>query len=165
MREPLDEQAMGDLMPGTWIVAATNVPIWLSGERREPRFEYGLISRDPLVLSDDVGYMVGDGRRLGTRKHILGRDTFNGERFVWRGKGLLKLFRSTWHVGGISEDGSIAALEITKSFGTPGGVGIIVREGSIVPELRAIIAHSTDEFGLSPEQFASLSWLGSSATG
>ncbi|MGV8896173.1 MAG: hypothetical protein ACOH10_01450 [Rhodoglobus sp.] len=165
MREPLDEQAMADLLPGSWIVAATNFPMWLSGERNEPRFEYGVVSRDPLVLSDDMGYTEGRGKRAGTLKHILGRDTFDGEAFVWRGAGLLKLITSRWYVAGASDDGSIAAIHFAKSLGNPAGVAVIVREGSSVPEIRAIIAHSTEDYGLTPEQFASLSWLGSSATG
>ncbi len=163
MREPLDDQAMADLLPGAWIVAATNFPMWLSGERRNPRFEYGLISREPLVLSDDVTYTTGPGKKAGEQKHILGRDTFHGEEFVWRGTGLLKLFTSRWHVAGVSDDGSIAAIHFSKSLGTPAGVDILVRDGSSVPELRAIIAHATDDYGLSLEQFASLTWLGSGA--
>ena len=164
MREPLDDQAMADLLPGTWIVAATNFPMWLSGERLNPRFEYGLISREPLVLSDDVTYVAGQGKRAGAQKHIHGRDTYIDDGFMWRGTGMMKMFTSRWHIGGISDDGSIAAVHFTKTLGTPAGVDIIVRDGSAVPELRAVIAHSTEDYGLSPEQFASLTWLGSGVT-
>ena len=165
MRAPLDEQAMADLLPGAWTIAATNFPMWLSGERREPRCEYGLISQEPLVLSDDVAYTVGSGKRAGEQKHILGRDTFQGDEFVWRGTGMLRFFTSRWRVGGVSDDGSIAVIHFTKTLGTPAGVDVIVRDGSSVPELRAIIAHATDDYGLTPEQFGSLSWLSPRATG
>lgn len=163
MRDPLDEQAMADLLPGTWTVAATSITTWLSGDRSDPRFIYALISREPLILSEDVAYTVARGKRAGTQKRILGRDTFDGQEFVWRGTGMLKLFTSRWHVGGISDDGSIAAIHFSTSPGTHAGVDVLVREGSPVPELRAAIAHSTDDYGLSPEQFASLTWLGSRA--
>ncbi|MBG6054468.1 hypothetical protein IWX81_000858 [Salinibacterium sp. CAN_S4] len=164
MHVPLDDQALADLLPGSWIVAATNFPMWLSGERREPRFNYGLISRDPLVLSDDVTFVAAHGKRSGAHRHILGKDTYTDGGFVWRGTGMLKLFTSRWRVGGLSDDGSIAAIHFTKTLGTPAGVDIIVREGTAVPELRAIIAHSTEDYGLTPEQFASLTWLGSGVT-
>ena len=155
---------MVDLLPGGWIVAATNFPLWLSGERTEPRFEYAVLSQEPLVLSDDMAYTVGQGKKAGTTKHIVGRNTFDGEQFVRRGTGLQKLGTSTWYVSGASDDGSIASIHFTKSLGNPAGVAIIVRDGASVPELRAIIAHSTEDYGLAPEQFASLSWLGTGIT-
>lgn len=159
MRAPLDEQAMIDLLPGTWIVAATNFPMWLSGRRREPRFDYTLVSRNPLVLSDDVSYIASRGKRGSEKRHLLGRDTFQRDEFVWRGTGVLRLVTSRWRVAGVSDDGTIAVIHFTKSLGTPAGVDIIVREGAAQPELRAVIAHATVDFGLTPEQFASLSWL------
>ena len=156
---------MADLLPGTWIVAATNFPVWLSGQRREPRFDYRLISREPLVLSEDVAFTRGPGRHEGEKKHILGRDAFTGDEFVWRGTGVLRMLTSRWRVAGVSDDGSIVVIHSTKSIGTPSGVDVIVREGSLQPELRAVIAHATEDFGLTPEQFASLSWLDSGASG
>jgi hypothetical protein len=164
MRAPLDDQAMADLLPGTWIIVATNFPMWLSGERRDPRFVYGVVSRNPLVLSDNVVYVAGQGKRAGARKHIHGTDTYTKDGFVWRGTGMLKLFTSRWHVAGASDDGTIAAIHFTKTLGSPAGVDIVVREGAGVPEPRAIIAHSTDHYGLSLEQFASLTWLGPGST-
>jgi hypothetical protein len=164
MREPLDDQALADLLPGTWNIAATNFPMWLSGERRDPRFVYGLVSRDPLVLSDNVVYIAGHGKRAGARKHIHGTDTYTDDGFVWRGTGMLRFFTSRWQVAGVSDDGSVAAIHFAKTLGTPAGVDIIVRSGAHVHEPRAIIAHSTEDYGLSPEQFASLTWLGSGVT-
>lgn len=160
MREPLDEQAVADLLPGAWVLAATNIPTWLSGERRDPRFEYAVSAREPLVLSDDLSYVVGTGKRAGTTKRVVGHNSFDGEGFHWRGTGMLRFFSSRWRIGGASDDGAIAAIHVVASLGTPGGVDIIVREGSPQPELRATIAHSTTEYGLTPEQFASLTWLG-----
>ena len=164
MRASLDEQALADLLPGAWIVAATNFPLWLSGQRRAPRLDYGLISREPLVLSDDVAFTMGPGKHEGKKKHILGRDAFKRDEFVWRGTGVLTLLTSRWRVTGVSDDGSIVVTHFTQSIGTPAGVNIIVREGAMQPEVRAVIAHATDDFGLTPEQFASLSWLDSGAS-
>lgn len=150
----LTDDALADLLPGTWRIAATNFPMWLSGGRRDPRFTYGLVSRSPLVLSDDVGYTED-----GSEKHILGRDTWHSGGFVWRGRGWLRLVSSHWAVAGVSEDRSIAAIRFAKSLATPAGIDLIVREGTAYPELRATIARSTATYGLTPEDFASLSWL------
>ena len=154
MGATLDQRTLADLLPGSWTIAATNFPMWLAGDKLEPRFTYELISEDPLVLSDDVGYV-----EEGEEKHILGQDTWRGDEFVWRGRKLLRLVASHWSVAGMSDDGTIAVIRFSKSLATPSGVDIIVREGSEHPELRAMIAHATDEFGLSPEEFGSLTWF------
>lgn len=160
MGETIDDHALAELLPGTWTVAATNFPMWLSGQRREPQFSYDLISADPLVLGDDVRYLTAEGQE----KHILGQDRWAKDEFVWRGKGRLRFFASRWQVSGMSEDGTVATLHFSKSFATPAGVDVIVREGVHHPELRAMIAHSTERFGLSPEEFGSLTWLAAGPT-
>lgn len=146
--------ALAELLPGSWTVAATNFPMWVSGERRHPRFTYRLLSRTPLVLSDDVSYAEG-----GIDKHIRGRDTLRGEGFIWRGRGLLAVATSRWSVMGRSEDGSVLTIRFSRSLATPAGLDVIVREGTEHAELRAMIARSTEGFGLTPEDFASLTWL------
>lgn len=150
----LDQRTLADLLPGTWTIAATNFPMWLTGDKLKPTFTYELVSDDPLVLSDDVGYV-----QEGEEKHILGQDTWRGDEFVWRGRKLLRLFASHWSVAGISDDGTIAVIRFSKSLATPAGVDIIVRSGTQHPELRAMIAHATEEFGLTPEDFGSLTWF------
>lgn len=154
MAAQLDTRALADLLPGTWRVAATNFPMWLAGDKLEPRFTYALASEQPLVLSDDVSY-----RQAGEQKHVLGRDTWRGDGFVWRGRRLLGLAASRWSVAGASDDGSVAVVRFAKSLVSPSGVDIIVREDAHHPELRAMIAHATEEFGLTPEEFGSLTWL------
>lgn len=161
MGEILDDRALADLLPGTWTIAATNFPMWLTGERGEPRFTYGLVSRQPLVLSDEVAYL----NAVGESKQIIGNDTWKGGEFVWRGKGILRLFTSRWTVAATSADGAVVVIRFSKSLATPAGVDILTREGATVPELRAMVAHATEEFDLTPEDFASLSWLDSSPTG
>ena len=158
MGATLDHRTFADVLPGTWTIAATNFPMWLVGDKIDPKFTYELISSDPLVLSDDVSYVQVDGDEP-QEKHILGQDTWNGEEFVWRGRKLLRLFASHWSVSGMSDDGSIAVIRFSKSLATPAGVDVIVREGVHHPELRAMIAYATEEFGLSPEEFGSLTWL------
>lgn len=128
--------------------------MWLSGERRSPKFSYGLVSSSPLVLTDDVSYETVSR----DEKHILGKDTFSNGQFVWRGKGLLGLVSSRWSVAGARKDGTVIAIRFAKTIATPAGIDILVRDDADV-EARALVAASSAEFGLTPEDFASLSWL------
>lgn len=159
VHEQIEESALAELLPGTWAVAATNFPMWLSGARRSPKFTYGLVSSTPLVLTDDVSYETVAGER----KHILGKNTYSGGRFVWRGRGLLGVVASRWSVTGARKDGTVIAIKFAKTIGTPAGIDILVREDAGV-EARALVAGASEEFGLTPEEFASLSWLRVSPT-
>jgi len=155
MGEPIDEGTLADALPGTWAVAATNFPMWLTGTKLRPQFSYNLVTRSPLVLDDDVVYLDEEG----APRQISGVDKWNGHGFTWRGKGVLRLFASHWTVAGLSADRSVAVIRFSKSLATPAGVDVIVRVGTDTSELRATIAHATEDFGLTPEDFASLSWL------
>ena len=156
MHAPLDQARLAELLPGSWSIVATNFPMWLSGKRSHPRFSYALVSADPLVLGDDVSYLDADGKD----RHILGRDVLRGDEFVWRGRGALGVIASRWSVAGCSDDGEVVAIRFSKSLATPAGVDIIVREGANQPEVRAVVANASEQFGLTPEGLGSLSWLG-----
>jgi len=143
------------LLPGRWTVAATNSPLWLSGERRNPLVEYSLLSENPLRLVDDVSWIDPDG----AGKRLVGTDTWDDPSFTWRGTGLKRFAASSWAVTGVGGEGSFVVVRFDKSFVSPAGIDILVREGSDHPELRATVAGSTESLGLSPEDFASLSWL------
>ena len=161
---PLDEQAMADLLPGRWIVAATSFPVLPAGQGRPRAFEYELMSRDPLVLSDSatLGTHPGEGtrasRRAGATKRIVGRQIFRGDGFHRRGA--LRVGSTRWTVAGASGDGSIVVIHVGPSRRAPAGVEVLVRDGVHEPELRAVIAHATENYGLTLEQFATLRWLG-----
>jgi hypothetical protein len=150
-----DEHALAKLMPGTWRVVASNFPMWLGADRLDPTFTYGLLGTEPLRLSDDVSYTTATGEV----KHILGVDKWRGEGFVWHGKKLLRLVSSSWTVAGVSKAGTIAAIRFSKSLVSPAGIDILVREGVSFPEPRAAVAAEAERFGLTAEDFASLTWL------
>jgi hypothetical protein len=155
MHATLDEKTLAAVLPGSWLVAATNFPMWLTGEHVEPRLGYQVVGEHPLVLSHDVSYLTADG----DEKHIVGRDTWDHDGFRRRGKGLLGAFGGRWTVSGASADGTIVVIHLSKSLATPSGIDVLVREGAEVQEVRATVARATEEFGLSPEHFGSLSWL------
>src|SRR5215207_1039724 len=96
-----DEATLARILPGVWTVKATNFPMWLSGERRDPSFEYGLLRETPLTLSDRVEYVDADGKA----KTIQGVDHWNGRTFTWKMRGIAGMFvRSRWEVASIRQD-------------------------------------------------------------
>ncbi len=149
-----DVATLQQVLPGRWTVKATNFPMWLSGERREASFEYVLLRTDPLVLGDEVTYAEADGKI----KSIRGVDRWNGRGFTWRMNGLRGLFvKSRWEVAGVRQ--GLVVIRFDKSALTPAGVDVIVAEGLDASELRTFIASDPASFGLSIEEFASLTWL------
>lgn len=153
MADPVEIDTIRDELPGTWHIGATNFPMWVDGSRRDPEFEYELRADGELSLDDRVHYTDERGRR----RTITGIDHWAGDHFVWRGAGLLGMLRSRWSVASLS--GDVLVIHFEKSRVTPAGTDIAVRAGSEHPELRKRIAGNAEGYGLSLEQFASLSWL------
>lgn len=149
-----DVATLQQVLPGRWVVKATNFPMWLTGERREPTFEYVILRSDPLVLADEVTYAEPDGKV----KSIRGVDRWNGTGFTWKMNGLRGLFvKSRWEIAGLRQ--GLVVLRFEKSVVTPAGVDVIVAEGLDAAELRSVIAADPASFGLTIEEFASLTWL------
>lgn len=155
MGEVLGDVVLSDLLPGTWRLAATNMPMWLDGTRLSPRHSYELVGTEPLVFGDDVGFITPEGEE----KHVVGTDTWRHGRFVWRGKGWQRIWPTRWTVSGVSADDSVMVIHFDRSRATPAGVEIRVRDGVHHPELRKLVARDTENLGLTPEDFASLTWL------
>jgi hypothetical protein len=152
---PVDHATFADLLPGDWAIGATNFPMWLDGSRLSPKFSYELLAEDPLELGDRVSYVTASGKA----KTIVGVDRLRGDEFVWRGKGLLAAFTSRWSVAGVGPDGRFLVIRFSKSIATPAGIDIVVAAGVDSHGLRTLVASAAHEYGLSPEEFASLTWL------
>lgn len=149
-----DAAALASLLPGRWKVRATNFPMWLSGDRRDPTFEYGLLSEAPLRFSDRVAYSEPDGKQ----KTIIGVDRWDGHGFTWVMRGIAGLVvRSRWEVASIRP--GLAVIRFEKSIATPSGVDVVVGEDVDANDLRSTIAADPSSFGLTLEEFASLTWL------
>jgi hypothetical protein len=144
-----DVRALAQLMPGRWTVKATNIPAWMSGERRESLLEFAPAGENPLTLSSLLSYTDPDGKSKTSRS----RDRWNGAGFT-RG-GILS--RSRWEVAGARQ--GLMVLRYEKSLATEAGVDVVVAEGVDATELRSVIAADPGSFGLSLEEFASLTWL------
>jgi hypothetical protein len=154
-----NDSDLAAILPGTWIVRSTNLPVWLTRERTSPRSTFTLLKENPLTLRDDVSYRLVDG----SVKHVLGVDKWAHDGFVWRGKGPLGLLRSRWSVVGANDDSTVVAIRFHKTLLRHAGIDILVREGADIEELRSLVARNTEQFGLSAEDFASLTWLDQAA--
>lgn len=154
MPAPLSSHELADLLPGTWTIAATNFPFWLNGERTEARLNYSVRTAEPLVIDDVVEYL----NAAGVEKRIVGVDRLRGGVFTWRGKGLLTPLTSRWAVTGWNHDRSIVTIQYDKSRVTPAGLDILIRADSPPRDIRSAVASDSSSFGLTAEQFASLSW-------
>jgi len=150
------ESDLARVLPGSWVIAATNFPLWLSGKRLNPTLSYETLVESPLVLKDTVAYTTDEG----VEKTILGKDSYNGRGFTWRGRGLLGLVPIHWAVTGVDSTGTVVTIQYDRSLVSPAGIDILTPVGVEVPEVRSIIATDAAAFGLSLEGFASLTWLG-----
>lgn len=141
-------------LSGRWLIQGTNFPMWLSEKRRNPSITYGLLATEPLTLSDLVEYHNAKGKR----KHIKGVDTAVASgSFKWRGEGVLALLSSRWDI--VTIKGNILIVRFEKSLVTPAGIDVLVREGTMVCDLKLELRESLESYGLSIEEFRSLSWL------
>lgn len=133
---------------------ATNFPMWLSGENRDPSIAYELLRDRPLRLSDRVTYVEQDGKP----KAMAGTNAWIGYGFTRRAKGIGGLFsRGRWEVAGARQ--GLVVLRYEKSMAMPSGVDVMVGEGVDATDLRRLIAADPASFGLTIEEFASLTWL------
>lgn len=148
-----DMDHLARVLPGRWRVVATNFPMWVSGDRSDPVFEYETAKVQPLALTDRVHYRDrADRERL-----VKGTSTWRGGSFVWRGAGRLFPFRSRWGVS--AAEGDVLVIHFDRSLVTPAGIDVLVREGSDVEELRATLSADLGAYGLEPTEFARLTWL------
>jgi hypothetical protein len=151
----MSDSDLARVLPGSWTVAATNFPLWLSGKRTNPVLSYDLMGESPLRLRDTVRYSTD----AGAAKKIVGVDRSRGGVFTWRGRGVLKLFASTWSVTGANESQTVLAIQYNRTLATPAGIDIVVRSDVAEPEVRSIVATNAKRFGLTLEDFASLYWF------
>lgn len=153
--EPFDDTSvLAQILPGRWVIQATNIPRWLSEGRRDVVFEYRLLREHPLSLRHEVSFTEPDG----ARRTRIGRDRWNGTGFTWRPSGLRGLTRrGRWEVAAIRQ--GLVVLRFLETLSTPHGIDVVVEEGVDPGELRAVFAADPSAFGLEVEEFASLTWF------
>lgn len=154
MQHVEDAATLQQVLPGRWGVKASNYPVWYSGERRDPTFEYVVMRSEPLVLGYESTFVEQDGKT----RSIRAVDRWNGQGFTRKVNGLFGGFgKSRWEVAGVRQ--GLVVLRFETSAATTAGVDVLVGEGVDATELRSVIAADPASFGLRFEEFASLTWL------
>ena len=71
MPHTVDPRHLVSTLTGTWRIGASNIPVWLGGQRRAPTVSYEPVEGHPLRLTHSVSYTLSDGRR--ERRSSVGR--------------------------------------------------------------------------------------------
>lgn len=155
MTSTLDQAVVAQVLPGSWVVGASNIADWTDGDREEAEFRFELDDADPLVVLEEQTFRTADGKS----RTIAMVSRFSGGTFLSKGRGLLRGGGSRWRLGGVSADGSIALIRMIHPRGGQDGLLLLVRQGFPIGELRRTVASDAAAYGVGPEDFASLSWL------
>ncbi len=150
----LDEAVIAKTLVGEWRIGATNIDEWVNGARRDTLFIFAIEQQSPLVIKEEQVYKVRDGKER--RVALINR--FSHGQFISKGRVLLGGM-SRWTIGGIDTENGIVLVRMTHTRGGQDGLIVLVRSDAPVDELRTIIAHQAGEFGIGPEDFASLTWV------
>lgn len=149
-------------LEGEWFVAATNFPMWLDGEKCDPRFRYRRVDDvdGNHAMDDEVSYLAPGATERGSIDGIDVQNQDNPARFTWRGDGILALFTSEWFVAYASPAGEMAIIYFTETPATPAGVDVITRDPMVSPEVRAAAEQVIRTDAFLAKNAAGLVWLG-----
>lgn len=155
MPRVLDQETVAGVLPGEWIVGATNVIEWLDDSRRDVIFRFEVVNASPLTIREHQSFTTREGKE---RQQSIQSEWVNGV-FRSKGRGILRADATRWRLGGVSEDHSTLVLRVATVRGGQDGLIVLVRRDAVPDELRIMIATKSESFGVGPEDFASLSWL------
>ncbi len=150
----LDEAVVASNLVGEWHIGASNIADWVNGARRDALLSFAIEQETPLVVKEEQVYIVKDDKE----RRVSLTNRFSHGQFVSKGRGIIAGM-SRWTIGGIDADNGILIVRMTHARGGQDGLIVLIRNDTPAEELRTIIAHQTDELGLGPEDFASLTWV------
>lgn len=134
-------------LAGQWYIHFSDFPMWLKGDKRFPIFNYAPGKRAGTTgLHDTVQYM-----KNGKQKTIVGFDTptdASNSAYVWRGKGLLSLLKSTWEILYVEPNQQWAIIHFQKTLFTPIGYDVIGRKRQLNEDQRQRTARQLAALGI-----------------
>lgn len=142
----------GSMLEGCWRIKGTNFPMWISKKRKNPTITYTKLSNHPATFLDTVRYEVKN-----KSKKIVGIDTHCSNKFIWRGKGILKFLKSKWTILELTE--TILVIRFERSLLTPAGIDILVRDNAEFSDPKEFILTSLKEGIVTEEELERLIWL------
>lgn len=136
-----------ETIQGQWFVQYSNFPKWLKSKIRNPSFNYTIQEKNGIiVLNDLVQYS-----KIGKRKKIRGFDTptdKSNTRFVWQGRGALKILKSKWSIVYISPGYNWMIIAFEKTLFTPKGYDVISKERIISEYTSKLLFTKLEELGI-----------------
>lgn len=150
----LDEAVVAAALAGEWHIGTSNIDEWVNGTRRDAVIRFAVEKESPLVLTEEQKYTIKDGKE---RSVVLSNRFVNGE-FMSKSRRIASGV-SRWRIGGIDTEHGILIVRMTHARGGQDGLIVLIRSSTESEELRTIIATRAVEFGIGPEDFASLTWL------
>lgn len=145
---PLDPTAV---LPGSWLVVATNRPCWLANGVHEPSIEFELGENGRLA--ETLSYQ--DDRR--GRVSRAARNVIADGGLRRKPAGLRRSGSCRWSLTGSL--GELLGVRFESAFRSPGGVDIWLREGAEEDDPRAAVSRGLDRLGFTLQEFAALSWI------
>lgn len=135
-----------------WDIVSPTFSMWTDGKREQPSITYTKLNDLPLTVNNQVKFL-----KDGKEKTIEGIEKYKDGQFIWRGKGLLKIFKSTWHIVYLDDD--ILNIKFGSTLITEAGLDILVRDKSRSEELKEKILQSPEDYKLTEENLEQLEWL------
>ncbi len=135
-------------LEGTWYVNMSNFKMWLKGNKLNPQFIYAFQTKGGVAgLNDVVRYDQHNKERLikGFDKPVDAHAT----KFIWRGKGLLSLFKSTWEI--MYQNDQWAIVHFSKTLATAEGYDVISRQKDLDEATMLAIQAKLKELGITQE--------------
>lgn len=129
---------------GTWHVHYSNFPMWLKGNKTQPKFIYSNYDSANRRFDDTVEYLQN-----GNSKTIKGKDAVLDEhntKFLWRGNGLLFFVTSKWEI--IEVENDLALIYFKKTLFTPEGYDVISRYTRLSQEQNALVERWKSAYGI-----------------
>ena len=119
---------------GTWYIAATNFPTWLSGKNTEALLSYKIRpAAEGVVEMDDVVAFKSEG----DPSSYVGFDTqdpASDSHFTWRGNGLLALFPTEWYVAKVGPKGDYIITYYGDTVVSSDSVDVMTKSPNPSPE-------------------------------
>jgi hypothetical protein len=143
------------VLPGTWRVLATTIPLRRGGKRLSRTVTYSLLPGEGLRLRGEVDHPT----RSGARRRVLGTDRYDTSTgwFVRRGRSPLWTLTSRWSVEHISHDAELMVIMFDQSAFRPACLEVLGRGTDARPALGEQLAPV--DVGLSGMDFTELTWL------
>ena len=142
--QPKDSLSLTQL-EGIWYINKSNFKMWLKSANHNPTFNYTIAYQKKCKgLKDVVAYQKNK-----KPKQIIGFDKPQNEQntqFVWRGKGLLSLFKSKWQI--IYYSNEFAIIHFQKTLVTGAGYDVISRQKKLSAETFHNVELQLKELGI-----------------